>query len=211
MHSKFSQFDEFDYCKVIVDKSTGISKGFAYVKFKKASSAAVALESVNETGIVAGRNVKVLVADPKCKGKNESQTPMDTLSYSASGSPPSPFFFPMPYPPFVPPAQISISVECDPSLSQSDISRLFSGYEGFEYCDFIVMNVPSGEMKGVSQVYFSDHRGASLAVNSIQGYELPNGSKIQCSMNESPVYPVMPGLAGSPPAGSFSPFMVCFF
>merc|ERR1712137_742505 len=42
----FSQYPDFDYGKVIVDKGTGESKGFAYVKFEKASSAALALESV---------------------------------------------------------------------------------------------------------------------------------------------------------------------
>lgn len=208
LHSEFSQFGEFDYCKVIVDKTTGISKGFAYVKFKKASSAAVALENVNETGNISGRNVKVLVADPKSKGKVDSQAHGESLSYSASGSPPSPFYYPMPYP-FLH-TQVSISVECDPSLSQSDISRLFSAYEGFEYCDFIVMTVPSGEMKGISQVYFSDYQRASIAMSNVQDYEFM-GSPIQCTLNEHPVYPVIPGLPNSPPAGSFAPFMVSLF
>jgi hypothetical protein len=35
------------YCKIIKDKNTGESKGFAYAKYDKASSAALAIESLN--------------------------------------------------------------------------------------------------------------------------------------------------------------------
>ena len=34
-------------CKIIKDKNTGESKGFAYAKYDKASSAALAIESLN--------------------------------------------------------------------------------------------------------------------------------------------------------------------
>jgi hypothetical protein len=36
------------YCKLVRDKHTGESKGCAYVKYSKASTAALAMETVNE-------------------------------------------------------------------------------------------------------------------------------------------------------------------
>lgn len=45
--ARFKPYGEIEYCKVIKDKQTNESKGFAYVKFAKASAAALAMEEVN--------------------------------------------------------------------------------------------------------------------------------------------------------------------
>ena len=45
--ARFKPYGEIEYCKVIKDKQTTESKGFAYVKFAKASAAALAMEEVN--------------------------------------------------------------------------------------------------------------------------------------------------------------------
>eukprot|EP01095_Lingulamoeba_sp_RSL-Kostka_P000219 TRINITY_DN1033_c1_g2_i1.p1 TRINITY_DN1033_c1_g2~~TRINITY_DN1033_c1_g2_i1.p1 ORF type:complete len:812 (+),score=281.70 TRINITY_DN1033_c1_g2_i1:112-2547(+) len=63
--------EELEYCKVITNKITNESKGFAYAKFLTASSAANAMEAIQETGEINGMKVKVLIADPKVKKSND--------------------------------------------------------------------------------------------------------------------------------------------
>ena len=53
LNDRFKDFEDLEYCKVITDKINGDSKGFAYVKFNKASSAAKAMEEVLQTGIIS--------------------------------------------------------------------------------------------------------------------------------------------------------------
>jgi RNA recognition motif-containing protein len=48
LFSIFQVFGHLDYCKLMKDKYTGESKGCAYVKFSKASTAANAMETINE-------------------------------------------------------------------------------------------------------------------------------------------------------------------
>lgn len=66
--AEFRVFGNLEYAKVMTCRESGESKGFAYVKFSRASSAALAMETINDRGdILAGRKVKVLIADPKAK------------------------------------------------------------------------------------------------------------------------------------------------
>ena len=50
LRSHFEPFGHLEYCKVMTDRVTNMSKGFSYVKFSKASAAAFAMERLNETG-----------------------------------------------------------------------------------------------------------------------------------------------------------------
>jgi RNA recognition motif-containing protein len=93
--ARFKPYGEIEYCKVIKDKQTNESKGFAYVKFAKASAAALAMEEVNrlaqENGTRAnffwhflrffllcssGLKIKALIADPKSKNKGDGPLPV---------------------------------------------------------------------------------------------------------------------------------------
>lgn len=58
LKAKFEQFGDFEYCNIIRDKTTGESKGFGYVKFTKASTAAVAMENCD-------KSLKAILAEPK--------------------------------------------------------------------------------------------------------------------------------------------------
>lgn len=59
----FSPFGEVVEAKVIVDKMSGRSKGFAFVTMADDESAAKAMEEMNDKEI-AGRPVKVSIARP---------------------------------------------------------------------------------------------------------------------------------------------------
>lgn len=58
LETKFSHFGDFEYCNIIRDKGTGESKGFGYVKFTKASTAALAMENCD-------KSLKAILAEPK--------------------------------------------------------------------------------------------------------------------------------------------------
>ena len=58
LKGKFVQFGDFEYCNIIRDKMSGDSKGFGYVKFTKASTAALAMENCDKT-------LKAILAEPK--------------------------------------------------------------------------------------------------------------------------------------------------
>ena len=58
LKGKFAQFGDFEYCNIIRDKNSGDSKGFGYVKFSKASTAALAMENCD-------KNLKAILAEPK--------------------------------------------------------------------------------------------------------------------------------------------------
>ena len=58
LKDKFVQFGDFDYCNIIRDKMSGESKGFGYVKFTKASTAAMAMEDCD-------KSLKAILAEPK--------------------------------------------------------------------------------------------------------------------------------------------------
>ena len=46
----FEQFGNIEYCKLVVDKRTGHSKGMAFVKFKTAESAEQCLQETSDEG-----------------------------------------------------------------------------------------------------------------------------------------------------------------
>ena len=46
----FEQFGDIEYCKLVVDKRTGHSKGMAFVKFKTTASAEQCLQETSDEG-----------------------------------------------------------------------------------------------------------------------------------------------------------------
>ena len=58
LKGKFIHFGDFEYCNIIRDKTSGESKGFGYVKFSKASTAANAMENCD-------KSLKAILAEPK--------------------------------------------------------------------------------------------------------------------------------------------------
>lgn len=58
LKTKFIEFGDYEYCNIIRDKMTGDSKGFGYVKFTKASTAATAMENCD-------KSLKAILAEPK--------------------------------------------------------------------------------------------------------------------------------------------------
>ncbi|XP_075685629.1 RNA-binding protein 45 isoform X2 [Rhinoderma darwinii] len=59
--NKFKEYGQVEYCSIIKNKTTGESKGLAYVRFQKPSHAALAIENCD-------RSYKAILAEPRNKG-----------------------------------------------------------------------------------------------------------------------------------------------
>ena len=59
----FSQYGQVHYAKVIMDRETGRSKGFAFVKFSTVEDATKATEQLNDQDL-QGRKLFIKVAQP---------------------------------------------------------------------------------------------------------------------------------------------------
>jgi len=202
LNERFKQIDGLEYCKVIADKQTGESKGFAYVKFNKASSAALAMESVSESaGEIAHMKVKVLIADPKNKrnvvNNDYLLPPVDNMYPYGLQIPYLPPFI-YPYPPMIKPR---VSIFCHTSVTVDELSTLFLRYHGFEYCEIDpqMIDYDSSEPYRCGYAYFSHPQSAIVAAEQLDGHEFPPGYTFKCAYEPL----VMSPLNNSPPDNSF--------
>lgn len=185
IRDEFSQYDNLEYCKIITDKITGESKGVAFVKFYKASSAALAMEGVLQKCEIDGMKIKVLIADPKVK-KTENDLyghfyadsfgeDMDALHFETGYPPyfqePNVMFGQSMYPPTQhphnvvqkrPPPVIKLFVICPIETRREDLVSLFSAYSGYQ-CVEMVRKRSTGEFLGHAYIHFSNVEEAHRA------------------------------------------------
>jgi len=192
--------DGLEYVKIITDKDTRESKGFAFVKFTTASAAAIAMEEISETGEINGMHVKVLVADPKTKSPTSevhfyTENTEYPMEYNASGlysvpfmPPPGyyPFYPQMTYPDFyaAPPIPYFI-VTSNCAFKIEKLTKIFEDYPGFEHCE--VCN--PDEQSGFAYITFNSFHTAEMAMEGLQGAEYSSGYPMECSWEHSNVYP----------------------
>ena len=64
MKNLFEPFGDVQSCTIVIDKSTGVSKGFGFVEMPKSGDAKAAIKSLNNQD-VAGNKIRVKKADAK--------------------------------------------------------------------------------------------------------------------------------------------------
>ncbi len=72
----FKEYGDVQYCKVVMDKATGISKGFGFVEMPRAGEAKAAIKQLNARD-VGGNIIRVKAAE-----KNKAD-----ISEKGSGTP----------------------------------------------------------------------------------------------------------------------------
>lgn len=221
IREEFSKYDNLEYCKVITDKVTGESKGVAFVKFYKASSAALAMEGVLEKCEINGMKIKVLIADPKVK-KTENDMygqfyndsfqigdDADALHYESGYGPyvqdPALMYSPSLYPPHPTPhliqkrplPAIKLFVICPIETKREELVSLFSSYMGYQ-CVEMVRKRSTGEFLGHAYIHFANVDEAYRAQSELDQTEI-HGKILRVVLpNNSP--------SGSPQAAPvFSP------
>nr|XP_054773764.1 RNA-binding protein 45-like [Lytechinus pictus] len=76
LYKKFDEYGEIDHVTIITDKKTGANKGFGYVKFRRVSGAANALENCD-------RSFKAVMAEPR-RSEKRSRDDVFERDYSRS-------------------------------------------------------------------------------------------------------------------------------
>ena len=190
LKKKFEHFGDLEYCNVVRDRQSGENKGFGYVKFSKASTAAIAMENCD-------RSLKAILAEPKPpKTQNSNHFP-------ARGILPRDQFMPTDGPSISPTHSIpDLSCHTDvldasvgvrlvvivsTSVTQEQLARLFDLVPGMEMCDLKVH--PTGESKGYALVTFRSLQAAVYAKEKLNGFEYPPGQQMIVKYAEDPLPP----------------------
>ena len=206
LKQKFEDFGDFEYCNIIRDKQTGESKGFGYVKFSKASTAALAMENCD-------KSLKAILAEPKSAkfAREAAQASMvrgdqrygsrDGIGPAGLGSV-SPTHSPMDlfagqgymYQGYDSGIGNRLFVLVNPVVTQEQLLRLFDLIPGMELCE-IKRNHLTGESRGFAYVTYSSIQAAVYAKEKLHGFEYPPGQKLIVKYAEEPMpqrYPPSP-------------------
>ena len=66
----FEEFGAVQSCSVVIDKVTGLSKGFGFVEMPKAGEAKAAIKNLNQK-LLGSNSIRVKKAENKPKGSSE--------------------------------------------------------------------------------------------------------------------------------------------
>lgn len=220
LKTNFDQFGDFEYCNIIRDKMTGESKGFGYVKFSKASTAAVAMENCD-------KSLKAILAEPKsAKFAREAATAAvsrdhhrytfrdfrdgfgggggipGSTSPTHSSSTMGDLLLNHTYPSGSGAYQTSqhepginnrLFVIVSTMVGQEQLNRLFDLIPGMEMCD-LKRNYTTGDSKGFAYVTYNSITAAMYCKEKLNGFEYPPGSKLTVKYADDPParYPPSP-------------------
>ena len=188
---KFDHFGDLEYCSVVRDRQTGENKGFGYVKFTKASTAALAMENCD-------KSLKAILAEPKAAkfardfapGNNgHMPPPRDPFGVPPMTDGPSLVHSVQDLPyidPLDAPEGVRLFVIVSSSVTQEQLARLFDLVPGMEMCD-LKMNPITGESKGYAFVTFSSLQAAVYAKEKLNGFEYPPGQQLIVKYAEDPL------------------------
>lgn len=189
LRAKFEPHGDFEYCNIVRDRSTGENKGFGYVKFSKASTAAVAMENCD-------KNFKAILAEPKSakfareaayQAARERRSLQDSYAMMSGNSSPthSTMDLLQSYAASDGGVSTRLFVTVAPSVTQEQLIRLFDLVPGMDYCDLKHHHV-TGDSKGFAFVTYSSIASAMYAKEKLNGFEYPPGYKVLVKYAEDP-------------------------
>eukprot|EP01098_Paradermamoeba_levis_P010999 TRINITY_DN465_c0_g2_i2.p1 TRINITY_DN465_c0_g2~~TRINITY_DN465_c0_g2_i2.p1 ORF type:complete len:357 (+),score=82.73 TRINITY_DN465_c0_g2_i2:116-1186(+) len=157
----FKNFGNIQYCRVLRDKVSGEGKGLAYIKYDKASSAALAVESMHSKPIGNGPPLKVSIAEPRGTPKAipRSNEPEDNPPHSR------------------------LFITCSKDITEQMLLDVFQRYGDFEYCKQ-VKDKTTHTPKGIAYVKYSKSSTAARAMEEINAVGEIDGLKIKVLIAE---------------------------
>ena len=195
---KFEHFGDFDFCNIIRDKTTGENKGFGYVKFNRASTAAMAMEQCDKSfkAVLAEPKSAKFARDAAAAAIRETQQRLrDTYPFSASpthgGT--SEIFQAYGFGFNTPNTNSSMDLGVNnrlyiivsPVVTEEQLYRLFDIIPGMEYCDLKVIH-STGESRGFAYITYNSINAAMYAKDKLNGLEYPPGCKLVVKYAEDP-------------------------
>lgn len=220
LKAKFEHFGDFDFCNIIRDKHSGENKGFGYVKFTRASTAAIAMENCDKAfkAVLAEPKSAKFARDAAAAAVRETQQRLrDSYPFSASpthgmgGGNADPFQLygfgynagleqtPTGGLKMEPGINNRLYVIVSPSVQEDQLTRLFDLIPGLEYCD-LKCNHTTGESKGFAYITYNSINAAMYAKEKLSGFEYPPGCKLVVKYAEDP-----PNVRYGPPSPTFEP------
>lgn len=193
LEDTFSHFADYESSYVIRDKSSSEHKGFGFVCFSKASSAALAVENCNG-------DYRAVIAEPKDAARSRRGAgdltprlqhvarPADR--YSAAASVVSPVV-PLPT---VPGGSLPLHsgdiptrlfIKLHPLITQDQLQRLCDIPPGLVDCRLIHSN-RTGESRGFAFVTYNSFENACYAKEKLHNVEYPPGSFLTVKFAEDP-------------------------
>jgi len=70
----FAKFGAVQFCNLVLDKASGVSKGFGFVEMPKAGAAKAAIKALNNT-MLDGTKIRVKLAQAKTAAVPQSPNP----------------------------------------------------------------------------------------------------------------------------------------
>lgn len=216
LKAKFESFGDFDYCNIIRDKHTGENKGFGYVKFTKASTAAIAMENCDKSfkAVLAEPKSAKFARDAAAAAVRETQQRLrDSYPFSASpthggisdifqGYGVGGYNMANLEPNNIkmePGVNNRLYVIVSPSVMEDQLTHLFDIIPGLEYCD-LKCNHTTGESRGFAYITYGTITAAMYAKEKLNGFEYPPGCKLVVKYAEDP-----PNVRYGPPSPTFEP------
>ncbi|XP_063394087.1 RNA-binding protein 45-like [Cydia fagiglandana] len=167
LQEDFGQYGEIESINIQRDRSSGDSKGFAYVKFRKFSEAATAFEKCD-------KKYRAIFAMPKGYHRRQEtafESNISSLARSSSNMRNSLVSMMN----VRPDGYTSISFMCCPYLTQLHVERFFDIVPGMVKCQYFVDLVRNF---GKGTVQYSNPVSAAYAVDKLNKFEYPPGLKI---------------------------------
>lgn len=173
----FMSFGDVEQVRIQLDRNTGESKGFAYVRYKKFSEAAKAIEECEPKfraifALPRGHNRRPETSyESNINHLAESTSNMKNSLLSAMNTRPDGYS--------------SIDFMCSPFLTHMHVERIFDIVPGMVNCKYMV------DLRnfGKGTVTYSNPVSAAYAVDKLHRFEYPPGAKIFVKPNNSMFHP----------------------
>ncbi|KAL4635495.1 RNA-binding protein 45 [Arapaima gigas] len=180
LRDTFKEYGEIEYCIIIKNKTTGESKGLGYVRFRKPSQAATAIENCDKT-------FRAILAEPRTKNSSADNDYFGNMrSDHMAGDPVMSSY------PFADGGSYGLGdVRCSDiitrclmvssraNITQEQVYALFDLIPGMDYCE--MQRDPYGFNKGQAMVRYNNLGSAVYAKEKLNGFEYPPGNRLVVS------------------------------
>ncbi|XP_066543806.1 RNA-binding protein 45 isoform X2 [Amia ocellicauda] len=173
----FKEYGDIEYCVIIKNKTTGESKGLAYVRYHKPSQAATAIENCDKT-------FRAILAEPRNKNATIENDYFSSVRTDHATTDPGMNAYQF--------AETSnyamgemrgtdvitrcLLVSSRATITQEQVYSLFDLVPGMDYCE--MQRDPYGFSKGQAMVRYNNLGSAVYAKEKLNGFEYPPGNRL---------------------------------
>lgn len=164
----FKQFGKIISIQIQRDRNTGESKGFAYIKYKKFSDTACAIENCD-------RMYRAIFAQPKGYNSRRQETSYEANLSDLANTSTNVRASLLSMMNTRPEGYKCVHFMCAPYLLQHQVNSLFDLVPGMVQCDFFIDYIHNF---GKGTVLYSNPVSATYAVEKLNKFEYPPGARI---------------------------------